>query len=292
MKIVKKKLVVMCSLIILLLSQSFLTQAQSYEKVITMGPNATELMVALGLEDKIIGTTLNNHSKGPLDEYQEIYESLPELAFGSASRESVLTSGADFIFGIDWEFGEEAHSIDELESYGMTVYVEDAKTPDEFFEEIKEISSFFDVSKEGEHLITTLKDELESVEINFDTPVSVLVYDSGQNGVFTASGANFESRLIELAGGNNIFSDITDKEWVTVSYEDILSRNPEYIIIHDYNVPSAENKIREIQTNPILSELDCVKNEQFIIVPLENFFPSVRMGKTVQQLNEAFKTVR
>ncbi len=38
-------------------------------KVLTLGPNATELFIALGLEDLVIGKSLDNHSRGPLPEY-------------------------------------------------------------------------------------------------------------------------------------------------------------------------------------------------------------------------------
>lgn len=257
-------------------------------KVITMGPNATEMLVALGLEEKIIGTTLNNHSRGPLKEYEDIYKKLPELAFGSASRESVLASGADFVFGIDWEFGGEGLSVEELNQYGIDVYIEKAKTIDEVYQEIEEISAIFDVSEKGEILIKNIKAEIEAIKKNA-TPTKILVFDSGDNGIFTAGGTNFETRLIEQAGGVNIFDDIKEKEWATVSLEEVLKRNPDYIIIHDYDQPSVEEKIQWIKSDSILSQLEAVKNERFIILELESVLPSIRMAKTITKISEAIR---
>ncbi|MFS0821952.1 ABC transporter substrate-binding protein [Bacillus sp. 1P02SD] len=51
--------------------------------------------------------------------------------------------------------------------------------------------------------------------------------------------------MIELAGGKNIFEEITDKHWVTVSYEEVLARKPDVILIHDYEAPSTERKIKD-----------------------------------------------
>ena len=89
------------------------------ERVLTFGPNCTELFCALGLQDRVIGSTLNNHSRGPLERYKEEYASIPQLTYGSATREAVMGSGADFIYGIDWEFGEEGIRLDELEQFGI-----------------------------------------------------------------------------------------------------------------------------------------------------------------------------
>ena len=58
------------------------------EAVLTLGPNCTELFVALGLGDLVIGRSLVNHSRGPLDEYADEVNAIPELNHSSATRES------------------------------------------------------------------------------------------------------------------------------------------------------------------------------------------------------------
>ena len=78
------------------------TVTKKPEKVLTLGPNCTELFAALGLEDYVVGRSLINHSRGPLDEYADAVNSIPELNYSSATREAILTSGADFIYALDW----------------------------------------------------------------------------------------------------------------------------------------------------------------------------------------------
>src|SRR5699024_9902213 len=95
-------------------------------KVLTLGPNATELFIALGLGDSVIGKSLDNHSRAPLPEYAEAYEKIEELTYGSATREAVIASGADLIYGIDWEFGGEGLDVEELENFGITTYMNSA----------------------------------------------------------------------------------------------------------------------------------------------------------------------
>ncbi len=259
-------------------------------KVLTLGPNATELFIALGLSDYVIGNSLDNHSRGALPEYQDDYEKIPELTYGSATREAVLTSGADFIYGIDWEFGSEGLDVDELESYGINVYMNKATSMDEIYQEIRDIGKIFDIKDRAEAFIEEQKARIASVQekrANHE-PVDVLVYDSGGNGVFTAGSTNFETLLIELAGGQNIFNDITDKQWTTVSYEEVLSRQPDVILIHDYDAPSIEQKIKDIKNDPALSQLESVKNEKFVVISLESVLPGNRMAYAVETLAKGF----
>lgn len=260
------------------------------EKVVTLGPNCTELFIALGLQDKIIGTSLSNHSRGPLDEYKEAYENIPELTHASATREAVLSSGADFIYGIDWEFGEEALDLDELSTFGITTYMNRATTLDEIYQEISDLGKIFQIEDKAEAFIQDQKERIAQVETNVATqkPIKVLVYDSGGNGVFTCSGSNFETLLIEKAGGKNIFDDLKDAQWVTVSSEEVLHRQPDVILIHDYDAPSLEEKIKEIKADPALSQLECVKQERFVSIPLESVLPGDRMAYTIEHFAKGF----
>ncbi|WP_245823424.1 ABC transporter substrate-binding protein [Metabacillus halosaccharovorans] len=260
------------------------------QNVLTLGPNSTELFVALGLTDYVIGNSLDNHSRGPLPEYESEYKKIPELTYGSATREAVTTSGADFIYGIDWEFGEEGLDVEELESFGIKTYMNSATTLEEIYQEIDDIGKIFEIEDVATDFVTDQKSRIAAVQEKFSNqePVNVLVYDSGGDGVFTAGGTNFETLLIELAGGKNVFDDITDKQWTTVSYEEVLARQPDVIVVHDYDAPSLEQKIEDIKNDPALSQLDSVKNERFVSITLESVLPGDRMAYAVETLAKGF----
>ncbi len=259
-------------------------------KVLTLGPNCTELFVALGLTDYIIGDSLANHSRGPLPEYEKDFEKIPELNHAGATREAVISSGADFIYGIDWEFGGEGLNTEELETYGMTTYMNSATTMEQIYQEILDIGKIFEVEDKAKEYVQDQKNRIEAVseKISGQTAPKVLIYDSGNDGVFTCSGINFESLLISMSGGENIFQDLTEKAWTTVSYEEVLKRNPDIIVNHDYDSPSVEEKIAEIKSNPVLAQLDCVKNDRFVTIELESVLPGNRMAYTVEKLSKGF----
>lgn len=260
------------------------------EKVLTLGPNCTELFVALELSDLVIGRSLVNHSRGPLDEYKNEVENIPQLNYSSATREAIISSGADFIYALDWEISDEGCNIEEVESYGMNVYVNSATTVEQQYQEILDLGKIFGVEERAQEYINSQKERIATVQekLKDQVPLNVLVYDSGNDGVFTCSGINFESLLVDLAGGKNIFDDLDERQWVTVSYEEVLQRNPDIILIHDYDSPSVEAKINEIKTNPTLANLDCVKNERFATITLESVLPGNRIAYAVESLAKDF----
>ncbi len=267
-----------------------LTISQRPQRVLTLGPNCTELFAALGLSDLVVGRSLVNHSRGPLEEYAQAVEAIPQLNYGSATREAILSSGADFIYALDWEISDTGCNIEEAAQYGMSVYVNEATTLEEQYQEILDLGKIFGVEQAAQAFVDDQRARIQAVQerVAGQEPVDVLVYDSGNDGVFTCSGSNFESLLIGLAGGRNLFDDLTDQQWVTVSYEEVLARDPDVILIHDYDSPSVEEKLAEIAGNPTLAQLDCVKNQRFATITLESVLPGDRMAYAVEQLAAAF----
>ena len=260
------------------------------EHVITMGPNATELFCALGINQKVIGDCLNNHSRGALPKYKEKYENIPELTHAEPTREAVLGTNVDFIYGIDWAFGSEGIEKKDLDDAKIPTYINKAQTFNQEYNEIRDLGKIFHVEKKANEIIHNQQTRIKKVEdaVKDDKKTRVLVYDSGNNGIFTATGHNFENELINAAGGQNIFDDVKNKEWTTVSAEEAAARNPEVIIIHDYDKPSVKQKIKDIEKDPALAKTDAVKHHRFISIPLEAVLPGIRMANTVEKFGHAF----
>ena len=172
----------------------------------------------------------------------------------------------------------------------MNVLVERASSFDEAYGEIRSLGKIFKIEARAEEFIKEQERRMKAVadKIKGREPLRVLVYDSGSSGVFTCSGENFESLLIERAGGENVFGGLTGKQWVTVSYEEAVAREPQVIVIHDYDSPSVEAKIAEIKANSALSQLECVKNERFVTIALESVLPGSRMAYAVERFAAGF----
>ena len=69
--------------------------------------------------------------------------------------------------------------------------------------------------------------------------------------------------LIEAAGGVNVMNSF-EKSWGTVTWEEVVDRNPEVIVIVNYGDVTAEQKREFMLSNPAFADLDAVKNDRFV----------------------------
>ena len=263
-----------------------LTIKERPKAVVTAGPNCTEVMCALGLADLVVGDSVNNHSRGPLDQWASDYKSIKEINNGYPTLEAVVASGCDFLYAIDWVF-EGDFTIEALEKYGITVYVCEATDYDGVWKELTDLGKIFGVEDTAATFISSEKDRISKVEstIKGETPQKVFVFDSdcGDGTVYTAGKPNIETAFIKTAGGTNVFGE-TDDAWFAVSYEEILAANPDVIVVHDYFDASYEDNIAAMKASPVLSQLDAVKNGRFVKLSLESAFPGSRSAYTVELL--------
>lgn len=255
------------------------------QKVVTAGPNCTEVFCALGLADKVIGKCMENHSLGALPEYADAVESIPTLSIGYPTAQQIIDSGCDFLYANSWIFYDDL-TVAQLEKAGITVYVSEAETIEAVWQEMRDLAKVFNVEN-IEEIVSEQSTRLEAVTDKLgeiSEPKTVFVLDSfiGEK-LYTAGSANIESAYITAAGGTNAFGEIS-KAWDVVEPSAVAVADPWCIIIHDYEGSSYDEKVAALKADPQLSQLDCVKNERFVRLSLEDAMPGMRCAPTVEAI--------
>ncbi|MBG9654971.1 ABC transporter substrate-binding protein [Cytobacillus firmus] len=264
------------------------------KRAISLNQHVTEIMLALGLEDSMAGTAfLDNEIYEPL---QEAYDKVPVLAEQYPSKEQVISSEADFLYG-GWDSAFNEKNIatrEELKELGINSYLQSssvkvAPTLEDVYSDIRNIAKIFRVEERGEKLINQMNQEIEAITSQLPEvkePLDVLVYDSGETDVFTAT-QNFMNTLVTMAGGRNVFGDVKGN-WATVSKEDAVERQPDVIVVIDYGSTTAQQKIEFLKKDPALSQTPAVQNERFVILPLSAASEGVRVGEALEVLAKGF----
>ncbi len=270
------------------------TYKEAPTKAISLNQHVTEIMLALGLEDSMVGTAyLDDEIYEPL---QAAYDKVPVLSDQYPTKEQVIDAGADFLYA-GWKsgFGEKGVGTpEELEELGIHTYLHTASnmtkpTLEDIFTDIRHIAEIFRVEDRGEAFIEQMTKDVEEVQAKLPKDrenLRVLVFDSGEKDVFTA-GQNFMNELVTIAGGQNIFGDV-ESGWTTVSKEDAVDRNPEVVVIINYGETTAEQKINFLKNDPALKEMEAVKNDRFVILPLSAASEGVRAAEAIQILAKGF----
>ncbi len=263
------------------------------EKVVSFNLHTTENLLALGLGDKMVGKAYNNAEVLP--EYKEAFDAIPILADKYPSLEVLLGADPDFVYGRSSAFGDKGvASVDSFVENDIMPYVSKATytsgaTMEDTYADFEFLGKLFGVEDRATEIIDTMKAQIQSVEDKLaDTPdrVKVFVFDFGADDAFTC-GRSLESDIISKAGGVNVFGDI-DKTWVHVSWEEILDKNPDVIVINDYGDTTAEEKIAFLKENPALADVKAVKEDKFVVLPLPSVFTGIRNGDAIIYLAESF----
>lgn len=267
---------------------------QAPEKAISVNQHATEVMLALGLEDKMVGTAyLDNEIYKPL---QHAYNKVPVLANEYPTKEQVIASEADFIYA-GWPSAFEAKTIatrPDLTALGINTYIQSSSvkvdpTLEDVYTDIQQIAKIFRVDERADKLVAAINDDVQAITEELPAakkPLKVLIYDSGEKEIFTAT-QNFMNTLVTLAGGENVFGDINDK-WATVSKEEAVDRQPEVIVIMDYGATTAEEKIAFLKKDPALSQTPAVQQQRFVVLPLSAASEGVRVAEALTILAQGF----
>jgi iron complex transport system substrate-binding protein len=265
------------------------------EKAVTMNQAATEIMLALGLGNKLIGTAYMDDEILP--SLAEAYNKVPVLAEEYPSQEVLFASEPDFVYGAYRSAFEEeaAGPREELMALGINSYLsviscEDetlrpkAATIETVYAEIEDIARIFGVPERGKALIAEIQAKLDNVTqtIGADLePVKIFWFDSEEEGSpLTGACCGVPNEIIRQVGAENIFSDV-EGNWGTVSWEEVIARNPEAIVVIDADWSPAADMIDMLKTNPAYSSLTAVQEERFIIVPFSSTTLGIRNADAI-----------
>ena len=272
------------------------------QRAVSHDVNLTEMMLVLGLGDRMVGYTGISGWKTLDEEMRAGVEELPELAPKYPSKEVLFGADADFFFA-GWNYGMKVGgevTPETLDPYGIKVYeltescahVMKRKeiTIQDMYADLLNLGKIFNVEDTAKVLIEGYRAELSAVtkDLDVNDPVRVFVYDSGEETPFTAGRYAMPTALIKAAGGINVMNNV-EKSWSKVAWEEVVDRNPEVIVIINYGKVTAEQKREFMISNPAFKNMDAVKNDQFVVLEYVEATPGPRNIKAIKTLANAFR---
>jgi iron complex transport system substrate-binding protein len=246
------------------------------ERIVTIKSTSTEMLLALGLGDKIIGTGFPD---GPVPEEWAIAAAdIPTISDFAPSQEAVLDLEPDFVFG-GWESNFTAEAAGEratLDSLGIGSYVspaackEDGYKPDPLtfdlvFDEILEAGTIFGADDAAAELVATQSEQLESITPD-DRGLSALWYSSGTDTPYVGAGIGAPQMMLDQLGVTNIAANVHDT-WSSLSWEAVVDADPDVIVLVDASWNTAESKIALLEGNPATAGLTAVTNGSYLRIP-------------------------
>lgn len=275
-----------------------LTFEKAPERVLTTWQTPPELLVKLGLGDKIIGTE-NALQFPPPEAIAEAYAKVPVLAEQTASKEAIIAAKPDFIIAsfLAWDFDPTTGrpSLDELEALGVQVFglsdnctAESHVTSADMYSDMLLIGRIFGVEDRAQALVDQMQAQIADVQkrVAGRTPVKAF-FDAGGEGPIGTAGAGLQDEQIRVAGGENIFADYAHY-YEQVSLEEVAARQPEVFVIDTWDDPNYINSRSEWLITTF-SETPAGKEQRFVEIPgIYIYYASIRYADGIEKMARAF----
>lgn len=251
------------------------------QRIVSFGPSITEILFALGLDEKIVGVD-------DFSDYPEAAKSKPKIgnAF-SPSLETVVELEPDLVLTVKHE-----QLNSQLEALGIKFMVIDPQDIDGILADIELLGKITGTEKRARELVEDMRAVISQVrsQVEGARPVSVFFVVDGTdpNNPWTAGPGSFIDALITMAGGDNVAGEAVGA-WVQFSIEQVVSSNPEIIIVQTITagVPTIATEV--LEQHPGWRETDAVKQGNILLI---NGDLTSRPGpRIVQGLEELAKII-
>lgn len=231
------------------------------EKLVSSYYISTAILIALGCEDGLVGIEMKADTR---ELYKLAAPQLLELpAVGSGKGINVEETAAlepDVVI-LPLRLQDSVASFEEL---GIPVLVVNPETQEDFEACVELLGKVTGQTKRSEELLNYYHEQMDKAqELTKDLDRPNVYLASGGDYLRTATSQMYQNDLIEMAGGTNVSSELTDGYWQTVSPEQVLAWNPEYIFAVSY----AEYSLEDILSDSSLANVQAVKEDKVMTFP-------------------------
>ncbi len=270
------------------------------QRVVTIKSTSTEMLLALGLGDRIIGSAF---ADGPIaKEWAAAATKIPVVAEKLPGQEATLALEPDLVYA-GWESNLSAEGAGDrptLAALGVNSFVSPAAckgeayrpnplTFDEIFAEINQLGAIFDVQDTAAEFVSSQQAELAAVA-PAGNGRSALWFSSGSDTPYVGAGIGAPQLVMSAIGLKNIAAEVQDA-WAPLGWEAIIAANPDVIVLVETPWNTAEMKIALLEGNPATAQLDAVKAGRYLKLPFPAGEAGVRSVEAVGSLNQQLASV-
>ena len=189
-------------------------------RIISLAPSVTEILFALGLDQRIAGVS-------DADDYPpEKLKTKPRVGGVQLNVERIVSLRPDLVVGMS---ALQASQLERLIAMGLPILVVDANSIPETYAQITLIGKATGSDQPARLLIARMQARQVRVEAAVRGRVRPRVYvEISGEPMITAARGTFIDDLVRRAGGMNIFSDL--RGWPQVSAETVIERNPQVVV--------------------------------------------------------------
>ena len=251
-------------------------------RVVVLQPGDCEILYAIGAGDTLVG-------RGTYCDYPAEVLDVPAVTSGyDTNIEQIIALEPDVLIMSTMAQSEE--QVKALEDAGIKVVVSDAKNIEGIYTAIELIGKLMGKEDNAKAVIDDMKATFaelaeKAAAVNAGgEPKSIYVEVSELKwGLWTAGTGTFYQEVIDMLGMKNIFDDVV--EYAEVSEEQVLERNPDYILTITMYFGEGPLPVDEIMSRDGWENVPAVQNGAILNLPNNEFSrPAPRLADGAQML--------
>jgi len=226
-------------------------------RIVSLAPSVTEILFALGLEDRVVGvTSFCDYPPEVLDRVR-LGRLVVVGGFADPVIERIVALNPDLVL-LHGSLQKKAVQV--LEGRGLTVVALNPKNVSHMLQDIKLVGLVTGNVEEADRLVGDLQARIDVVLTKTRNLAyrPRVYYEVWYDPLMSAGRETWINELIEMAGGINIFSE-SKEPYPTVSSESVVQRSPEVIIV-DVGYMGG-HAVEKIKSRPGWSVVEAVRKD-------------------------------
>ncbi len=243
-------------------------------RLVSLAPNITEIVYALGLGDELVGDTDNCDFPPQAKDKPHVGTML------NPSLERIVALKPDLALGTPEANRRE--TADQLERLGIPVYGVTASTLAGTLTSIEDLGIILGHPAEAKNLVAQMQARIDRIEKRIESqPKPKVLFVVWYRPLITVGPKTFIADVIRAAGGIPIGENLKG-EWPRLSLEELLPENPGVIILP--KTESFSPSTEEFQSLPGWKDLRAVKERRMFFVSESIMRPGPRLVDALEEL--------
>jgi iron complex transport system substrate-binding protein len=251
-----------------------ITVPAEVKRIVSLAPNLTETVYALGLEDRLVGDT--NSCDTP-----EAAKSKPHVGdMQNPSIEAIVLLHPDLVLATTSI--NRIDTADALKRLGISVYTTNPNTVRGMLDSTSHIADVIGVAQQGTEVVGKLQQRLDAVRARLnDRPMVHVLFVVWLEPLQSIGQNTFIADALRWAGAESVIT--IHQPWPHLSIEEVVRLQPDYIVFaEDHN--GAASEIADLRARPVWRDLDAVERGRVVNVNQEIVRPSPGLVDVIEQL--------
>ena len=220
------------------------------QRIVALTAADCEILYAIGAGEYLVG-------RGEYCDYPDAVLDVPSVQSGYETNvEQIIALHPDVLLMSAMD--QTADQVAQLENAGIRVVVSDADDIAGTYQAISMIGALMGREAEADAVIASMQETFDQIKRENSGKTIYFEVSPLQYGLWTAGAGTFMNEIAEMIGLTNCFSDVNG--WAEISEEQVLSRNPDYIVTISMYFGEGPTPTEEIMARAGWENVTAVKN--------------------------------